>query len=846
MTILASVQFVQGITTYNPGQAARGVSGTAVTVQNGASNSGVVRWQFTVLDVPPGSSIPIGVAQNGATPTWSFTPDIANCYSIRLDVYDSLGNNQFDIRAFGVPMPSGHIIPPFGALASTVNFAGQTRGWSPAMEEFVGPLEPRFVADLATYRPTSEITRQVIHLDGYSITGDGGGGRFVWMPADTRVANGGTILGSGTGRWVRDIEGNGWSVRWFGATGLGSVDDGPAINNCALAVWAESLRIGQTNPALFQGPHVYVPRGIYKIGTTVEINSEVAIIGQGSGDQTVFRDDTNTHHLLRSGAFNNRIEGISFCGGKSAIVFWGTSVNYGDLTVTTAFGSTYIKHCKFRANAGASIWLDTGNTTRGSPERLIVDTCDFYTGSCFYGGFDQANFRNCDVQATQAPAGPSWAVACLDDSGNPLAIWNSYDQLEISSCFIVPQSNNTFPCYYAWQGTGNFIISNSRFGGETRMGWGRVTNSITYHSQTMASVSASTVPEIRAFNNSISSLATDGAYTNGYNLLEIRDQMPVVIDITQTSQNGTQGLIGQNIWIHSTTIPKSSYTNLDKGSLTINLDFTSVSGGDNLIRTGTDPRSADAENVTPYLIPYMTRKSWPRLNARPTAAQQKNLWPSGKQTTAGADYIATSNVSAGSAETATGYSLIPYTATAFPGLVSAYYKNITNSLARGLYTLSWHVLVNFNITMQVRFGDNAGTPNPLAIIDAIPVSASPDVQRLETVFYHDGSAAHSIAFTVFAIPFADSGNPVTGVYAIGGFKLEPGLVATDFTTSGAPAQDGLIISGAIYTNNAAPSTGGPYALGDVAWNSSPAATRVAFWVCTVAGSPGTWRAGPTL
>lgn len=42
-----------------------------------------------------------------------------------------------------------------------------------------------------------------------------------------------------------------------------------------------------------------------------------------------------------------------------------------------------------------------------------------------------------------------------------------------------------------------------------------------------------------------------------------------------------------------------------------------------------------------------------------------------------------------------------------------------------------------------------------------------------------------------------------------------------------------------YWGTAAP-TSGTYAKGDIIWNSAPAAGSPSMWVCTVAGSPGTW------
>lgn len=83
-----------------------------------------------------------------------------------------------------------------------------------------------------------------------------------------------------------------------------------------------------------------------------------------------------------------------------------------------------------------------------------------------------------------------------------------------------------------------------------------------------------------------------------------------------------------------------------------------------------------------------------------------------------------------------------------------------------------------------------------------------------------------------------------GIKCVGGFGLtNPAIVDNTFnncTTNLTP------ISTCPRRYNfppasAAPSTGGPYIIGDVVYNSAPATSGYIGWVCTVAGSPGTWK-----
>jgi hypothetical protein len=42
------------------------------------------------------------------------------------------------------------------------------------------------------------------------------------------------------------------------------------------------------------------------------------------------------------------------------------------------------------------------------------------------------------------------------------------------------------------------------------------------------------------------------------------------------------------------------------------------------------------------------------------------------------------------------------------------------------------------------------------------------------------------------------------------------------------------------------STDGRYQVGDKYWNTAPTSGQPIFWACSVAGTPGTWIAGPNF
>jgi hypothetical protein len=115
---------------------------------------------------------------------------------------------------------------------------------------------------------------------------------FVWdgsdrsaaVAADTRqgivIAATGDPTGT-SGAWVRRFAGP-VSVKWFGAAGDGSANDGPAFIGALAFLRAYALNSG--GGAYKGSPKLFIPAGHYYLGTTtLDINHTVMIEGEGSG-----------------------------------------------------------------------------------------------------------------------------------------------------------------------------------------------------------------------------------------------------------------------------------------------------------------------------------------------------------------------------------------------------------------------------------------------------------------------------------------------------------------------------------------------------------------------------------
>lgn len=180
MAAIALIVFDQG----GPGPAGEAFEGTlaggAVTVTND-DDTDVAVFTLTMLDVPPGSAVPLGSMATGAPPaTAAFTPDVAGSYRVQLEVEDSSGTTNTDIRCFGVRNARGIIIPPYqrnpdplpllgtgvaGAKPDEQNYGGQARGWagdraSGQLEEFFQTYDDLPIRSVTTTPFTAPVTNQ--------------------------------------------------------------------------------------------------------------------------------------------------------------------------------------------------------------------------------------------------------------------------------------------------------------------------------------------------------------------------------------------------------------------------------------------------------------------------------------------------------------------------------------------------------------------------------------------------------------------------------------------------------------------------------------------------------------
>jgi hypothetical protein len=110
-----------------------------------------------------------------------------------------------------------------------------------------------------------------VYVQGYYGPGDGGQGFFEAVPS-ALADNGGTVLIDGAGtRWFRDIQGDPYDPRWFGALGNGVHDDTNAIAACITAAETAS-----NMSMLFTS-------GTYAFSSELTVTKPILVMGSGMG-----------------------------------------------------------------------------------------------------------------------------------------------------------------------------------------------------------------------------------------------------------------------------------------------------------------------------------------------------------------------------------------------------------------------------------------------------------------------------------------------------------------------------------------------------------------------------------
>ena len=226
-----------------------------------------------------------------------------------------------------------------------------------------------------------------------------------------------------SGAWVRKYDGP-VNVRWFGAKGDGTTNDGPAF---AMAI-AFLRATGCNGDSFYQGSSkLLVPAGHYFLGTTtLDLNHTLVIEGEGSG----LAGGRATKLRWAAGATGIRVQRHNTSGAQAIIA---SGQNGGDGSIIRGLnlvgghagteGEFHGIHLRARAviedcfitdfqGDGIHCNVATGGTPEGNANNSVINRVSVYR--CRRGlFFDGADSNACLVTMLEASANRTWGI---DDS----------------------------------------------------------------------------------------------------------------------------------------------------------------------------------------------------------------------------------------------------------------------------------------------------------------------------------------------------------------------------------------------------------------------------------------------
>ena len=131
------------------------------------------------------------------------------------------------------------------------------------------------------YDYTGALDDQKIQVGGYYTVGDGGGGIFYWDASSSAADDGGSVIlptgHAGNGRWVRIVN-SVMNIQMWGAIGDDTVDCAGPINAATNYLKGSG---GTIHGGSIEGAGLYVPAGTYLLSVPIQVFSGLNFYGDG-------------------------------------------------------------------------------------------------------------------------------------------------------------------------------------------------------------------------------------------------------------------------------------------------------------------------------------------------------------------------------------------------------------------------------------------------------------------------------------------------------------------------------------------------------------------------------------
>lgn len=590
------------------------------------------------------------------------------------------------------------------------------------------------------------------------------------------------------------------------AAAFGLILDGTAATQTHMQAAIDTANLDSTTSVdlyinTVSSPIVFTPSGKCLLTATVNVPGNIRI----EGENTIWIEPTQLINMFDVVGFKNEFNNSGFDGGLNQVRVVGPNTDYMTFDMDG---------CEYRNPGNVSILHDATvnhGPASGTPRdsfSLLQTVSNFrsYNDALIIASADRTTLTN--GWTTFRPyLGPSartgdqvWATCLIGPLTveGILAVSVSGDVLPgtaLSFWFELGLIGGTNGDEEAW-----LTVNESRFG-EAGSALAKATN----------------CREI-----SISDSATFFRPGNQFAWIECYNQIP---SITASRCEGWTDSLG--ILIDSGTIPDLDAELLQRRS-DLFFEFKDLKDTDrastfvHTTRATYKANGLSQPQVTERLLPWRLNKGIELLGA----VSSTNLFTLDVFDSSSGAFVNTSvaNVTQNTGtDTTTGRTLNEHTATAtgaqFGKHIAAW--GLTEA-AVGLHTFSVVVKTTESFPMDLRYGNLP--------INTVTIPETPDYVRIYGVFWHDGTDK-TLGFQALSIPNG-------AVFSVGLFQVNPGQYPTDFTmplnvSSGHVAEH--------YYGTAAPVVGN-YKLGDILWHTAPAAAGKVGFVCTTAGSPGTWKA----
>jgi hypothetical protein len=589
----------------------------------------------------------------------------------------------------------------------------------------------------------------------------------------------------------------GIDVTGFGAIGDGVADDSPAFEEAIDSI-PDAVAIGNSRTRNMGAIFIPNPPVAYRLATEVEIPStkNVYFYGEGANGSRIISDVNYGFYVRNAATFRNR--------GFGSMLFDGCGVRVEDQTRNRH----NFQQCFFKDTPDYAIKLMSAAEVLGASGGIV-------------GGLIMAcEFENC-----------AGAIVCQgDQSDNWVVFQNQFTRQSVADIKIYSAGwrvlDNAFEQRWdanldqpfiniagdpppASVNTSDILIGGNRFGNEIG-GLGTQPPRECIVIGTIGAAETGVIPDIKILANYFRGRAGGGPTATSAN---------AAIRINRATSFCK---VRDNYFFpYNTTLIQMAHGGTDDGS-------------GNVFEMPSEPNSVFGVNAhTPFFSPYTPARgsmgSWQTPGIEPEEEGIDRLIDDVNDIDGAAAWVKTNCTVVQDVTSHNGIANYAYTVDKLAAGSATLVRAIAAPDGRPVVcSARFRFVAGSDVDLCRFYVQNITAGNLFSGQPSATFSLKDDWQRQWIVIFPD--AGDNITLN---IGFGGDGSADTGEVEIDDVRVEYGTLPS----SGGP--------NLVEYNTAAP-VAGTYVVGDIVWNTAPAAGGTVGWVCTTGGTPGTWKAFGTI